>query len=76
MDEEDGRADGETVEGRYVVLSNFMSFSCDENDADKMKLIGDMKALDDFNKALVSDKRLETFLMPMFDGLGMARLVD
>jgi predicted O-methyltransferase YrrM len=37
---------------------------------------GDMKAIDEFNKALVADKRVETFLMPMFDGLGMGRLLD
>jgi predicted O-methyltransferase YrrM len=37
---------------------------------------GDMKALDDFNKELVRNERLDTFLMPMFDGLGMGRLVN
>ncbi|RDW66786.1 O-methyltransferas-like protein [Coleophoma crateriformis] len=37
---------------------------------------GDMDALDKFNKEMVGNERLETFLMPMFDGLGMARLVD
>ena len=35
-----------------------------------------MEALDIFNKELVNNERLETFLMPMFDGLGMGRLVD
>jgi hypothetical protein len=35
-----------------------------------------MAAIDDFNKKLVGDKRLETFLMPMFDGIGMAKLID
>jgi predicted O-methyltransferase YrrM len=34
----------------------------------------DVKALDQFNKMMVNEARLETFLMPMFDGLGMARL--
>jgi len=37
---------------------------------------GDLKALDEFNKRLASDKRLETFLLPLFDGLGMGRLID
>jgi len=37
---------------------------------------GDMAALDQFNKELAHNERLETFLMPMFDGLGMGRLVD
>jgi predicted O-methyltransferase YrrM len=37
---------------------------------------GDIEALDEFNKALVADKRLETFLMPMFDGLGLARMAS
>lgn len=37
---------------------------------------GDMEGLDTFNKDLVNNERLDTFLMPMFDGLGMARLVD
>jgi len=36
----------------------------------------DMAALDKFNKMMVDSERLETFLMPMFDGLGMGRLVD
>jgi hypothetical protein len=36
----------------------------------------DMKALDEFNKALVGSERIETFSMPMFDGLGCGRLVD
>lgn len=35
-----------------------------------------MDALDMFNKALVNDERLDTFLMPLYDGLGMARLID
>ena len=37
---------------------------------------GDMKALDQFNKELVKNERFDTFLMPMFDGLGMGRLVN
>jgi hypothetical protein len=35
-----------------------------------------MKALDEFNKELVRNERLDTFLMPMFDGLGMGRLMN
>jgi hypothetical protein len=35
-----------------------------------------MEAIDVFNKNLANDKRLDTFLMPMFDGLGMAKLLD
>jgi predicted O-methyltransferase YrrM len=35
---------------------------------------GDMKALDEFNKMMVKEDRIETFLMPMFDGLGMGIL--
>lgn len=37
---------------------------------------GDMAALKKFNDMMVEDPRLETFLMPMFDGLGMARLKE
>jgi predicted O-methyltransferase YrrM len=37
---------------------------------------GDMEGLDTFNKNLVNNERLEAYLMPMFDGLGMARLID
>jgi predicted O-methyltransferase YrrM len=33
-------------------------------------------ALDRFNKELVQNERLETFLLPLFDGLGMGRLKD
>lgn len=36
----------------------------------------DKVALDTFNKDMVGSKRIETFLMPMFDGLGMGRLID
>jgi predicted O-methyltransferase YrrM len=32
--------------------------------------------LDQFNKALVASERVDTFLMPMFDGLGLGRLID
>lgn len=35
-----------------------------------------VKALEEFNHKMVSEPRLEAFLMPIFDGLGMARLVD
>jgi hypothetical protein len=35
-----------------------------------------MAAIDVFNKKLVEEKRLDTFLVPLFDGLGMARLLD
>jgi len=38
--------------------------------------LGDIQALKDFNRAMVESPRLETFLMPMFDGLGMGRLLD
>jgi len=45
--------------------------------AEKMWKDGDMKALDEFNKMMVQEGgRIETFLMPMFDGLGCGRLVD
>jgi predicted O-methyltransferase YrrM len=37
---------------------------------------GDMKALDEFNKMMAKEERIETFLMPMFDGLGMGLLKD
>jgi predicted O-methyltransferase YrrM len=37
---------------------------------------GDMKALDEFNKLMAKNERIETFLMPMFDGLGMGILKD
>ncbi|KFY04800.1 hypothetical protein O988_00513 [Pseudogymnoascus sp. VKM F-3808] len=33
-------------------------------------------ALDRFNKDLVDNERVETFLLPLFDGLGMGRLKD
>jgi predicted O-methyltransferase YrrM len=36
----------------------------------------EMEYLDSFNKDLVNNERLEAFLMPMFDGLGMGRLVN
>ena len=36
----------------------------------------DMVALDEFNKAMAEDPRIDVFLMPMFDGLGLGRLLD
>ncbi|KAH8810806.1 O-methyltransferase-like protein [Xylogone sp. PMI_703] len=36
----------------------------------------DKEGLDKFNKMLVENKRVTTFLMPMFDGLGLGRLLD
>ena len=36
----------------------------------------DKEALDQFNKALVDSERCDTFLMPLFDGLGMGRLIN
>lgn len=36
----------------------------------------DRQVLDEFNKKMKSDKRLDALLMPVFDGLGLARLVD
>lgn len=36
----------------------------------------DVEKLDEFNRVMHSHPRLETVLMPMFDGLGMGRLVD
>ncbi|ROV96255.1 hypothetical protein VMCG_07650 [Cytospora schulzeri] len=35
-----------------------------------------VRAIHEFNDKLVSEPRLEAFLMPLFDGLGMARLRD
>ncbi|KAH8816818.1 O-methyltransferase-like protein [Xylogone sp. PMI_703] len=37
---------------------------------------GDMNGLKQFNDMLVQSERLDTFLLPLFDGLGMARLLD
>lgn len=37
---------------------------------------GDMVGLKTFNEQLVANERYETFLMPMFDGVGMGRLKD
>lgn len=35
-----------------------------------------IKCLDGFNTALTTHSRLETLLLPLFDGLGLARLLD
>lgn len=35
-----------------------------------------VKPLHVFNDKLVAEPRLEAFLMPLFDGFGMARLLD
>ncbi len=35
-----------------------------------------LDALDRFNKEIVGNERFEIFLLPLFDGLGIARLKD
>lgn len=35
-----------------------------------------LRVMDAFNKEMVKSDRLDVFLMPMFDGLGLGRLVD
>ena len=42
----------------------------------KTDSIRDRQVLNEFNKKMKSEPRLEALLMPIFDGLGMARLVD
>ncbi|KAM0129913.1 hypothetical protein ACHAPC_006119 [Botrytis cinerea] len=37
---------------------------------------GDLNALKEFNDLMVTEKRLDTFLLPLFDGVGMGRLRD
>ncbi|TGO74846.1 hypothetical protein BELL_0252g00100 [Botrytis elliptica] len=37
---------------------------------------GDLNALKEFNDLMVTEKRLDTFLLPLFDGVGMGRLKD
>lgn len=36
----------------------------------------DLEGLRTFNDAMNSNERLEAFLMPLFDGFGLARLLD
>lgn len=36
----------------------------------------DLTALRKFNAALANDDRLEALLLPVFDGVGFARLLD
>lgn len=37
---------------------------------------GDLASLDKFNTMMKEEERMETFLMPLFDGLGLGRLKD
>lgn len=36
----------------------------------------DLEALDEFNTALVENKRIDAVLMPLYDGVGLGRLLD
>lgn len=36
----------------------------------------ELAALDTFNRNLVENERIESFLLPLFDGLGLGRLRD
>jgi predicted O-methyltransferase YrrM len=35
-----------------------------------------VRALDEFNEEMATNSRLEAVLLPLYDGFGMARLVD
>ncbi|TAQ86628.1 hypothetical protein B7494_g5040 [Chlorociboria aeruginascens] len=37
---------------------------------------GDVEALRDFNDMMIGSERIETILLPLFDGVGMGRLID
>lgn len=36
----------------------------------------DLDALREFNTALAEDKRIDTWLVPLYDGVGLGRLLD
>lgn len=36
----------------------------------------DLVAIDDFNKAMASSERIETWLVPLWDGVMVGRLLD
>lgn len=36
----------------------------------------DVESLREFNDTLVTSERLETFMVPLYDGMGVARLLD
>jgi hypothetical protein len=42
----------------------------------KAALDEELEALRAFNDRAAAEERVETFLMPLFDGLGMVRLLD
>lgn len=60
-------ADDSPANPSYVKLGN--------NEEDKWQN-DDLGQLRRFNDMLKDEKRMETFLLPLFDGLGMGRLVD
>ncbi|KAL1901984.1 hypothetical protein Sste5346_001690 [Sporothrix stenoceras] len=40
------------------------------------RTVKDMDALREFNTALAEDKRIDTWLVPLYDGIGLGRLLD
>ena len=52
-------------------LSNIARTEAEINERD-----AEIGALDEVNKTLVGSERFDTFLMPMFDSVGMGRLID
>lgn len=60
-------ADSSPTNPWYVKLGN--------NEEDRWKE-NDLEALRRFNDMMKEEMRLETFLLPLFDGLGMGRLRD
>ncbi|KAE9973571.1 hypothetical protein EG328_004310 [Venturia inaequalis] len=78
---ENSKGEGRRIlkKGGIIVADNILRLGviADSSDANPWsKKVGDLEAIDVFNKKLVEEKRLDTFLMPLFDGLGMARLLD
>lgn len=69
---------GDNVLRRSIVAdsSNFNPRIFEAKQRAQQNWLEDVKWLDQFNKLMVDDERLETFLLPLFDGLGMARLKD
>ncbi|KAK6206414.1 O-methyltransferase [Colletotrichum tabaci] len=65
-----------------VIRRGLVANSTEDNPwAERFRSIGlwsdkDMEALDSFNTEVATNPRLENLLLPLFDGMGMSRLVD
>lgn len=57
-------------------LANEREIIVDEQNRSVYSMTTDLKALDQFNTELATNDRIDAWLMPLFDGVALGRLLD